>query len=62
MAVVGVGVAQVGVGESPNSVLEDIPLACQKENLTSAFGQTEEGDCQSDKGGGSNPNTSALSI
>ena len=34
MAVVGVGVAQVGVGESPNSVLEDIPLACQKENLT----------------------------
>ena len=37
MAVVGVGVAQVGVGESPNSVLEDIPLACQKENLTFCF-------------------------
>lgn len=37
MAVVDVGVAQVGVGESPNSVLEDIPLACQKENLTFCF-------------------------
>ena len=70
MAVVGVGVAQVGVGESQKKRIERHHFGVPKRKsgillmvrIKRKIVRIKRKDCQSDKEGGGNPNTSAPSI